>query len=72
MKRTLEARVMRLEKSNRRLMLALAILSPLAIGTFLLGAARQPPVYSASGFDLVDEAGAVRAEFALRDGEPGL
>jgi hypothetical protein len=69
---SLESRVARLEKTNRRLLIMLTFLTVVTAAVLLLGAARQAPIQIGSKFQLLDETGAVRAELALRNGQPGF
>ena len=64
----LETRLQRLERTNRLLLLIGAC-------TLIIGAAvrtRQPTVIQASAVQLLDPAGQVVAELAIRDRNPGL
>ena len=64
----LETRLQRLERTNRLLLLIGAC-------TLIIGAAvstRQPEVIQASAVQLLDPAGQVVAELAIRDRNPGL
>lgn len=68
MNATLEARLSRLERTNRCLLVIVLLLVTVA----LLGFARAPSIVSAQGFQLVDNGGAVRAQWLLEDGNPRL
>lgn len=72
MSAALEARVARLEKTNRRLLALLTLLTVIAVAVLLLGAAQKPSLQQATEFQLLDESGAVRAGLSLKDGQPGL
>ena len=65
---TIEARVARLEMTNGLLLLALLVALGLAVGN----ARGTEPGLRAGAVQLVDEAGGVAAELAIRDGNPGL
>lgn len=68
MQASLEARVARLERANRALGALAALVAVLAI----VVACSEPATLAARSVALLDADGAVRAELALRDGEPGL
>lgn len=65
----IEARIAKLERSNRAL---LACFAGCAVVLAVVGAGGSADTVRASAFLLVDGDGAVRAEIALKDGNPGL
>jgi hypothetical protein len=64
----LERRIARLETMN----LFLSIIALLSIAVILMGAAKSPAAIKAQSFQLVNAAGSLQAELAVRDGNPGL
>ncbi len=67
-KTQLDARVVRLERTVRGLLLLIVA----GLAFVVLSAASGPNVLSAGAFQLVDEEGAVLGEFAIADGLPVL
>jgi len=73
---TLETRVARLERANRRLLVAVGLLAVLPLLTLAACGERKSGGASesirAGGFQMIDDTGAVRAEIRLDEQGPGI
>lgn len=68
----MESRIARLESMNRRLIVAVGLLSACVVGFVAMGAQNQTKSVRAQQFVLVDESGVMRGMFGMLKGEPTL